>query len=91
MIDISKISGFEWDTGNMKKNWVKHGVSNEECEEAFFDSCHFNNVYFAEIGWTEIPLRFNENEFNEIPFSIFNPLFVIAHFDETEFSLIYFV
>ena len=28
---------FEWDAGNVDKNWIKHRVSQEECEEAFFD------------------------------------------------------
>ncbi|MBI2427099.1 MAG: BrnT family toxin [Candidatus Kerfeldbacteria bacterium] len=28
---------FEWDSGNSQKNVVKHGVTNEECEEVFFD------------------------------------------------------
>ena len=28
---------FEWDAGNQEKNLVKHGVSNAECEETFFD------------------------------------------------------
>ena len=28
---------FQWDTGNQEKNWVKHRVTNAECEEAFFD------------------------------------------------------
>ena len=27
---------FQWDKGNSSKNWVKHKVSNEEAEEAFF-------------------------------------------------------
>ena len=31
------IVGFEWDRGNIEKNKVKHGVSNQECEEAFFN------------------------------------------------------
>jgi uncharacterized protein len=30
--------GFEWDEWNRQKNWVKHKVSIEEAEEAFFDS-----------------------------------------------------
>ena len=34
---FSDIRGFEWDKGNKDKNWVKHRVSNEECEEIFFD------------------------------------------------------
>jgi len=32
------ITGFEWDAGNIDKNWDKHGVSNAECEEIFFNS-----------------------------------------------------
>lgn len=28
---------FEWDKGNRHKNSVKHEVTNEECEEVFFD------------------------------------------------------
>lgn len=38
MIDFSKINGFEWDMGNYDKNWAKHKVEWQECEEAFFDS-----------------------------------------------------
>ncbi len=29
---------FLWDKGNQNKNFVKHGVSNEEIEEACFDN-----------------------------------------------------
>ncbi len=28
---------FEWDKGNTNKNFLKHRVRNEECEEIFFD------------------------------------------------------
>ena len=28
---------FEWDAGNKDKNWRKHRVTHEECEEVFFD------------------------------------------------------
>jgi len=28
---------FVWDKGNKDKNWLKHKVANQECEEAFFD------------------------------------------------------
>lgn len=28
---------FDWDKGNIDKNWKKHQVSNTECEEIFFD------------------------------------------------------
>jgi len=28
---------FQWDGGNINKNLIKHGISNEEIEETFFD------------------------------------------------------
>ena len=34
---LKEVSGFEWDAGNKQKSLVKHEVSNEECEETFFD------------------------------------------------------
>lgn len=34
---FKNIIGFEWDKGNKDKNLLKHNVSNEECEEVFFD------------------------------------------------------
>lgn len=34
---LQEVSGFEWDAGNKQKSLVKHEVSNEECEETFFD------------------------------------------------------
>ncbi len=36
MIDLERIVGFEWDEGNARKN-EKHGVSQSEAEQAFFD------------------------------------------------------
>jgi hypothetical protein len=30
-------TGFEWDEGNVDKNWLKHQVSDAECEEVFFN------------------------------------------------------
>lgn len=35
---LDNIVGFEWDSGNIDKNWNKHGVSNAECEEVFFNT-----------------------------------------------------
>lgn len=37
MKNFPKILGFQWDAGNIDKNWIKHQVTNEECEEIFFD------------------------------------------------------
>ena len=37
MIDLERVVGFDWDSGNARKN-EKHGVSRSEAEQAFFDS-----------------------------------------------------
>lgn len=37
MIDLSQISGFNWDDGNDRKN-EKHGVSTAEAEQVFFNA-----------------------------------------------------
>jgi uncharacterized protein len=29
------VHGFDWDEGNLEKNWEKHGVAFWECEEVF--------------------------------------------------------
>ena len=36
MIDFTKITGFDWDEGNARKN-DKHGVSMAEAEQVFFN------------------------------------------------------
>lgn len=33
---LSHASGFEWDAGNIEKNWRSHEVSAAECEQVFF-------------------------------------------------------
>ena len=37
MIDLNRIDGFDWDKGNREKNWLKHRVATNECEEVFFN------------------------------------------------------
>jgi uncharacterized DUF497 family protein len=37
MIDFDKIEGFEWDKGNIDKNWIIHQVSNAEAEQVLFN------------------------------------------------------
>ena len=37
MLDIDSLDGFEWDEGNLTKNWDSHQVSSSECEEAFLN------------------------------------------------------
>ncbi len=36
MIDLDKLEGFDWDTGNARKN-EKHGVTQAEAEQVFFN------------------------------------------------------
>jgi uncharacterized DUF497 family protein len=37
MIDLSKIIGFDWDEGNARKSQDKHGVTQAETEQLFFN------------------------------------------------------
>lgn len=34
---LESCTGFEWDEGNITKNWDKHDVSVIECEQIFFN------------------------------------------------------
>jgi hypothetical protein len=34
---IATITGFQWDEGNLFKNWEKHRVTAVECEQVFFN------------------------------------------------------
>ena len=36
MLDLAKIAGFDWDSGNARKN-EKHGVTAAEAEQVFFN------------------------------------------------------
>lgn len=33
---LLECTGFQWDEGNVDKNWIKHKVSWIECEEVFY-------------------------------------------------------
>ncbi len=37
MINFDEIDGFEWDSGNLDKNWHRHRVLNTEAEQIFFN------------------------------------------------------
>lgn len=34
---LTNCAGFEWDEGNLTKNWDRHDVSVGECEQIFFN------------------------------------------------------
>jgi len=37
MHDFTDWEGFDWDEGNLLKNWEKHRVTASECEQLFFN------------------------------------------------------
>ena len=52
---------FQWDDGNIEKNWIKHGVSVDEAESIWSDDHRKivmsrittnNELRFACIGWS---------------------------------------
>lgn len=34
---LEEAEGFEWDDGNIGKNWTRHSVTDWECEDVFFN------------------------------------------------------
>ncbi len=34
---FDSFEGFDWDSGNSDKNWVRHQVTQGECEQVFFN------------------------------------------------------
>lgn len=42
MINFDKIEGFDWDKGNINKNYEKHNVTCREAEEIFLDTNSLN-------------------------------------------------
>ncbi len=60
---LSNCTGFEWEKGNITKNWGKHYVSAGECEQIFFNKplivkrdsepSQFENRYYV-LGQTNI-------------------------------------
>ncbi len=60
---LQECTGFQWDAGNKDKNWLKHKVTNSECEQIFFnqpffvnhDLKHSNKEYrFCALGQTDL-------------------------------------
>lgn len=34
---LAEVTGFQWDAGNVEKNWIRHAVSVAGCEQLFFN------------------------------------------------------
>ena len=54
MIDLTRITGFDWDKGNARKN-DKHGVSMAEAEQVFFNQ---PLLLLPDPGHSQIESRF---------------------------------
>lgn len=55
MLTLEQFTGFDWDTGNQGKNWEKHGVTDSECEQVFFNQPLF---VFADTEHSEEEQRY---------------------------------
>ena len=38
VISMPEFEGFEWDQGNIDKNWLNHSVTPQEAEQVFFNA-----------------------------------------------------
>ena len=56
MIDFSSIIGFQWDAGNDRKNYDRHGVSQTEAEEVFDDP---DLLLMLDIDHSRQEIRYN--------------------------------
>jgi uncharacterized protein len=62
MIEWTRVVGFDWDAGNARKSADKHGVTQSEAEQAFFnqpllilddDRHSFAEAWFHALGRTD--------------------------------------
>lgn len=56
MMDFERITGFDWDAGNARKSADKHGVSQTEAEEVFFNE---PLLLLEDIRHSEVEPRFH--------------------------------
>ncbi|HYC64697.1 MAG TPA: BrnT family toxin [Reyranellaceae bacterium] len=56
MIDFERIEGFDWDEGNARKSVDKHGVSQGEAEQIFFND---PLLIVADVGHSVQEARFH--------------------------------
>ena len=52
---LDNVDQFQWDKGNKGKNYLKHKVTDQECEEAFFDQ---NKKIFKDILHSDNETRY---------------------------------
>lgn len=55
MLDLERIEGFQWDSGNARKSEDKHGVSQGDAEQVFFN----NPLVLADVKHSEDEPRYH--------------------------------
>lgn len=71
MVDLTKITGFDWDKGNVDKSYQKHGISIREAEEAFLDKDVFLQEDIKHSEKEERFIAISRTSKNKMLFSIF--------------------
>ena len=69
-LNLADIDSFDWDTGNLNKNWLKHKVERAECEQLFFDQ----PIYMSDQDHSQQEPRFQTlglTNFNRLLFIVF--------------------
>lgn len=73
MIDFSRYTGFDWDHGNDTKNWAKHRVTREECEQVFFNRPLLVNFDADHSGEEDRFYLLGKTDRNRMLFLVFTP------------------
>ncbi len=71
MVDLSKITGFDWDEGNIDKSYRKHGITPNQAESVFLDD---NLAVEPDVKHQELEKRYiaiGSGEKGSILFTIF--------------------
>ncbi len=55
MLRLDRYKGFEWDSGNVDKNYWKHGIFPSEAEEIFLDK---NLVVVRDVKHSQSEIRY---------------------------------
>ena len=62
---------FQWDSGNTNKNFHKHQVTNQECEEIFFDTHKLISQDVLHSGQEDRYLLIGHTKFGRALFIVF--------------------
>jgi uncharacterized DUF497 family protein len=83
MIDWSQVQGFDWDAGNARKSADKHGVTQAEAEQMFFNQ---PLLTLADVKHSGSELRFHALGHSDAE-RLLHVTFTLRH-DQTRIRLI---